>query len=303
MEQNGKSLSMHNDAIWKGTYTHNGMLLKIHENDYTIGYSQLLKADGTAGASVKFGDGVFLDASQNNNRAYAGSPTVLGAIPVFGGIVVREPAIASGYPVKNDEVAPFQKGLLCREGFVEYKKGNLCTASSTMETDIELFGKVFPNFCIWVNKTNGKVYFSPKSTVYYQSGDLMIGRVVASNPDDRTLTVKVTPVLQADTTDIAGATPSITVTSDDITNTEIPFVSSQGIEGDIVVSYKLHSGSTYTVLGTFTPTLNEAGTAFEASIKLEGLTKNTAYDIKVELYSACGLKSDTESNVSTANES
>lgn len=302
MEQNGKSLSMHNDAIWKGTYTHNGMLLKIHENDYTIGYSQLLKADGTAGAVVKFGDGVFLDASQNNNKAYAGAPTVLGAIPVFGGIVVREPALASGYPVKNDEVAPFQKGMLCREGFIEYKKGNVCVTSGAMIENVELFNKVFPNFCIWVNKTNGKVYFTPKATVYYQSGDLMIGRVVATNPDDRTITVKVTPVLQADTTDIAGATPTITVSTSDITNTEIPFVSSQGIEGDIVVSYKLHSASDYTVLGTFTPTLNGAETAFEASIKLEGLTKNTAYDIKVELYSACGMKSDTESNVSTAND-
>ena len=38
MQQSGKTLSMHNEAIWKGTYTHNGMLLKLHENCYTIGY-------------------------------------------------------------------------------------------------------------------------------------------------------------------------------------------------------------------------------------------------------------------------
>lgn len=301
METNGKSLSMHSDSVFKGGVTHNGILKKIHENCFTDGYSMLLKNDGTAGATVKFGNGVFFDASQKNNRVYKGVPTVLGAIPVFAGIVVREPAIASGYPVNNDEIAPYQKGLLCRQGYVEYKHGNVCTGSSTMITDIKLFGKVFPHHCLWVNKTDGSAYFSAKSTVYYQSGDVMVGRVVSVNPDDESITVQVTPSLQADTSDIDGATPTITVTTDDVTNTEIPFVSSQGVEGDIVVSYKLHSGSTYTVLGTFTPVLNEAGTAYEASVKLEGLTKNTAYDIKVELFSACGLKSDTESNVSTAN--
>ena len=48
MVQNGKTLSMHNEAIWKGTFDDNGMLLKIHENAYTIGYSALLSPDGNS---------------------------------------------------------------------------------------------------------------------------------------------------------------------------------------------------------------------------------------------------------------
>ena len=70
MTQNGKTLSMHNGAIWKGTYTNNGMLLKLHENSYTIGYSALLTADGSSAGKVKFGDGVFYDANQKNNKVY-----------------------------------------------------------------------------------------------------------------------------------------------------------------------------------------------------------------------------------------
>ena len=71
MEQNGKSLSMHNKAIWKGTYDDNGMLLKIHENAYTIGYSALLSPDETSAGKVYFGDGVFYDAHQKDNKVFA----------------------------------------------------------------------------------------------------------------------------------------------------------------------------------------------------------------------------------------
>ena len=109
MNQNGKTLSMHNGAIWKGTYTNNGMLLKLHENSYTIGYSALLSPNGASAGKVKFGDGVFYDAHQKNNKVYAGAPTVASAVPKFAGIVVREAGIASGYPAINDEVAEAYK--------------------------------------------------------------------------------------------------------------------------------------------------------------------------------------------------
>lgn len=297
MVQNGKTLSMHNDAIWKGTYTHNGMLLKIHENAYTIGYSALLKADGTEGATAKFGDGVFLDASQNNNRAYVGAPTVAGAIPVFGGIIVREPAIASGYPAINDEIAPFQKGLLVREGFVIYKNGKLCTAAGAFTEKGELFGKVYPNFCIFVNKTNGEVYFSPKSTIAYQSGDIMIGRVVETNPDDKSVTVKVSPVLQADTTDIAGATPTLTLGT--ATNTTMPLVVTQGVVNDVVISYKKHADTDYINVATVTPAWDVDNSNYAAAYTINDLEKNTSYDVKVETFSACGLKSATATKSTT----
>ena len=133
MTQNGKTLSMHNGAIWKGTYTNNGMLLKLHENSYTIGYSALLSPDGASAGKVKFGDGVFYDVHQKNNKVYAGAPTVSEAVPKFAGIVVREAGIASGYPAINDEVADFQKGLIAKEGYIEYKEAYVVTTTSHTE--------------------------------------------------------------------------------------------------------------------------------------------------------------------------
>lgn len=192
MVQNGKTLSMHNGAIWKGTYDDNGMLLKLHENCFTIGYSALLSPDGTSASKVGFGDGVFYDATQKNNRVFAGAPTVPGAAPKFAGIVVREPAIASGYPAINNEVAPFQKGLLCKEGFIEYKK-----AFVAAEADKEILfdnANVVVGTNMYVKASDGAVYFG---TAKNTSADVLAGRIVALNPDDKTVTVYVSPVFEA----------------------------------------------------------------------------------------------------------
>jgi hypothetical protein len=183
---NGKSLSMHNDAIWKGTYTHNGTLLKIHENDYTIGYSALLKPDGSAGSAVKFGDGVFYNAKEKNNKVYVGSPTASGAEPVFAGIVVREPAIASGYPAINDEVSSFQKGLLVKEGYVVYKEA--LVAGGTEAENLYDSDDVVIGVDVNVKASDGTVYFGTAS-----SGDVTVGKVVEINPDDKSVTVYVSP--------------------------------------------------------------------------------------------------------------
>lgn len=183
---NGKSLSMHNEAIWKGTYTHNGTLLKIHENDYTIGYSALLAPDGESAGTVKFGDGVFYDAVEKNNRVYVGAPTTEDAEPVFAGIVVREPAIASGYPVLNDEVSSFQKGLIVKEGFVIYKKANVGGTvvelydSSSVKIGVKMYAK----------SSDGTVYFG---TSKLTNTDVEVGKIVEINPDDKSVTVYVSP--------------------------------------------------------------------------------------------------------------
>ena len=192
MIQNGKTLSMHNEAIWKGTYTHNGMLLKLHENAYTIGYSALLSPDGASAGKVKFGDGVFYDAHQKNNKVYAGAPTVASAVPVFAGIVVREPAIASGYPAINDEVAPYQKGMIVKEGYVEYKEAFVGSGSSKVtlfdDASVTLGTKMY------VKASNGAVYFGSTKGV---ETDALVGKIVSLNPDDKTVTVYVSPVLTA----------------------------------------------------------------------------------------------------------
>ena len=199
MTQNGKTLSMHNGAIWKGTYTNNGMLLKIHENAYTIGYSALLSPDGKSAGKVKFGDGVFYDAHQKNNKAYAGAPKVSNAVPKFAGIVVREPGIASGYPAVNDEVADFQKGLLAKEGYIEYKEAYVVTTAShsALGTKKSVFDNADLSYVLMVSASNGAVYFAQTSSDKVSTSDVLVGKIVGMNPDDKTVTVFVSPAIYA----------------------------------------------------------------------------------------------------------
>lgn len=199
MTQNGKTLSMHNGAIWKGTYTNNGMLLKLHENSYTIGYSALLSPDGTSAGKVKFGDGVFYDAHQKNNKVYAGAPTVASAVAKFAGIVVREPGIASGYPAINDEVADFQKGMIAKEGYIEYKEAYVVTTAShsALGTKKSVFDNVDLGYVMMVSASNGAVYFAQTSSAKVSASDVLVGKIASMNPDDKTVTVYVSPAIYA----------------------------------------------------------------------------------------------------------
>ena len=199
MTQNGKTLSMHNGAIWKGTYTNNGMLLKLHENSYTIGYSALLSPDGASAGKVKFGDGVFYDVHQKNNKVYAGAPTVSNAVPKFAGIVVREPGIASGYPAINDEVADFQKGLIAKEGYIEYKEAYVVTTAShsALGTKKSVFDNVDLSYVLMASASNGSIYFAQTSSDKVSSSDVLVGKIVSMNPDDKTVTVYISPAIYA----------------------------------------------------------------------------------------------------------
>lgn len=199
MTQNGKTLSMNNGAIWKGTYTNNGMLLKLHENSYTIGYSALLSPDGSSAGKVKFGDGVFYDAHQKNNKVYAGAPTVASAVPKFAGIVVREASIASGYPAINDEVADFQKGLLAKEGYIEYKEAYVVTTAShsALGDKKSVFDNVDLGYVLMVSASNGAVYFAQTSSDKVSASDVLVGKIASMNPDDKTVTVYISPAIYA----------------------------------------------------------------------------------------------------------
>ena len=199
MTQNGKTLSMHNGAIWKGTYTNNGMLLKLHENSYTIGYSALLSPDGASAGKVKFGDGVFYDAHQKNNKVYAGAPIVSEAVPKFAGIVVREAGIASGYPAINDEVADFQKGLIAKEGYIEYKEAYVVTTKAHTElgTKKSVFDNVDLSYVLMASASNGSIYFAQTSSDKVSSSDVLVGKIVSMNPDDKTVTVYISPAIYA----------------------------------------------------------------------------------------------------------
>lgn len=190
MLQNGKILSMHNDAVYKGDFSHNGTLLKLHENSYTIGYSALLSKDGTQSGEVKFGDGVFYNAKEKNNRVYAGAPTVEEAVPVFAGIMVREPAIASGYPVLNDEVNGFQHGLIVKEGYVIYKSapvGNGSDKVNVYDSESVTFGT-----SLFIRASDGGAYFGSAKA---DGSDVLAGKVVELNPDDKSVTVYVSPLI------------------------------------------------------------------------------------------------------------
>jgi hypothetical protein len=199
MIQNGKNLSMHNGAIWKGTYTNNGMLLKLHENSYTIGYSALLSPDGTSAGKVEFGDGVFYDAHQKNNKVYAGAPTVASAVPVFAGIIVREAGIASGYPAINNEVAEFQKGMIAKEGYVEYKEAYVVTTAShtALGTKKSVFDNVDLTYVMMVSASNGAVYFAQTASDKVDNDDVVVGKIASMNPDDKTVTVYISPAIYA----------------------------------------------------------------------------------------------------------
>lgn len=199
MTQNGKTLSMHNGAIWKGTYTNNGMLLKLHENSYTIGYSALLSPDEASAGKVKFGDGVFYDAHQKNNKVYAGAPTVASAVPKFAGIVVREAGIASGYPAINDEVADFQKGLLAKEGYIEYKEAYVVTTAShsALGDKKSVFDNVDLGYVLMVSASNGAVYFAQTTSDKVSASDVLVGKIASMNPDDKTVTVYISPAIYA----------------------------------------------------------------------------------------------------------
>lgn len=193
MEQNGKNLSMHNEAIWKGTYDDNGTLLKLHENSYTIGYSALFSPNESSAGKVYFGDGVFYDAHQKNNKVYAGAPTVASAVPVFAGIVVREPAIASGYPAINNQVASFQKGMICKQGFIEYKKAYVVTTAShsALGDKKSVFDNVDLSYVMMVSASNGAVYFAQTASDKVNGSDVVVGKIASMNPDDKTVTVYV----------------------------------------------------------------------------------------------------------------
>ncbi len=195
MTQNGKTLSMHNEAIWKGTFTDNGILKKIHENSFTDGYSALLSPNGQSAGKVYFGDGVFYDAHQKDNKVYVGAPTVSNAVPMFAGIIAREPAIASGYPAINNEVASFQKGLLIKEGYVEYKHAYVVTTAShsALGTKKNVYENAELGYAMVVSASNGAVYFAQTASDLVDNDDVVVGKIVTINPDDKSVTVYLSP--------------------------------------------------------------------------------------------------------------
>lgn len=186
MEQTpGGTITMLGDDRWKGGATHNGTLLKLHENCFTAGYSKLTPLSDVS--NPEFGFGVWYDASLRNNHVFQAMPTGGTTSPVFAGILTRQPGIANGYPTANKEIAPFQRGLLAKEGFLVYKTG---TSGATLND--QHFTDIRVGMYLHCNNLNGRPRFSALATI---TGYTLAGVVVMLNPDDLSWTVNVSTLL------------------------------------------------------------------------------------------------------------
>lgn len=299
-EYNGKPLSMRSDAIYKGNYTHNGTMLNIHDNSYTIGYAKMLTPDGSGYGATKFGNAVFLNGAEHSNVVYAGKPTMTGAIPVFAGIVTREPAYASSYPVKNDEVTGYQNGLLCREGFLIYKKGEVVGAvgaATESFADVELFDYVYMNFCMFADVDTGKVYFSAANTAFKKATDIMVGRVVSINPDDRSVTVKVSPVYMSNNAVVAS---NVAVTAGTPTADSIPVSVVSDVPASVRLEYKTGTGDYVLAKTVATMVFDSTTSKYKLDTVITGLQASTAYTVRAVVLTACGFGEATDTATTTA---
>ena len=177
-EQSGKTLSLHGDPIWKGTYTHNGTLLKLHDYCFTTGYAKLVPVNGV---KVEFGSAVWYNAANQNNTVYAAKPS---SNAVFAGILARNPAIASGYPAANDEIQDFEKALLVKDGYLIYKQAY----KAADDTKTLKFSDIQVGMKMYVRDTNGHITFATSAPASHTA---INGTVVMLNPDDQSWTVKL----------------------------------------------------------------------------------------------------------------
>lgn len=190
MEQSGKTLSLLGNDVWRGGYTHNGTLLKLHDFSLTKGYSQL---NIHTGGKVFFGYGVWYDANDSDNQVY--SRVADTTTPVFAGIVVRQAHIASGYPARNDEVTNDNKGLIAKRGFVVYKKGfapAVLSTGGTVTTPAteQGFSDIQIGMTMFIAEADGKPVFGASGA--YTTGYQAVGKIVSIDPDQQSWTVEIT---------------------------------------------------------------------------------------------------------------
>ena len=185
IEKSGKSLTLSGNNVYKGLATHNGTLLKLHENSFTVGYGDLVPVNATT--PVKFGYGVWYEATEQNNTVYAAAPAGVGDVPIFAGILVRQPHISSGYPAANDTINDWNKALIAKEGYIVYKAfGADANADGILDDG---FDDVQVGYHMYINPANGAPTFAAANTgieTYTKAGT-----IVLMNPDDSSFTVKL----------------------------------------------------------------------------------------------------------------
>lgn len=183
MESFGKTLGISSPEVFRGTATHNGLLKKIHDNSYTTGFSKLVKANDSD--KVGFGFGVFYNTAAktnvvyNNNNSGAYSPA---------GILTFQPHIASGYPAKNDEITSYNRAILAKDGYVEYKKG-FTAGYDEKAAGQQGYDDISVNMNLFINIADGSPFFSANAT---EVGFVCFGRVIEISPETQSWIVKLT---------------------------------------------------------------------------------------------------------------
>jgi len=181
-EESGRNLSLLGNDRWKGSFSHNASLLKLHDFSFTIGYSRLTTATSVP---ALFGFGVWYDGSSRNNAVTTVRPTGTGVRPIFAGILTRQPHIATGYPAKNNQVDNNNKGLIAKDGFLIYKTGFDATGN-----EVQRFDTVEPGMRLCINNLNGRFHFAMTAP----AGHTAVGSVIAMNPDDQSWVVRVSSI-------------------------------------------------------------------------------------------------------------
>ena len=182
IEQSGKTLGLLGNDRWKGGETHNGTLLKLHDNAFTIGYSKLTTP---VGAVAKYGFGVWYDKTDKNNTVYTEKPA--GTDGAFAGILTRQVHIATGYPAKNDQIDEHNKGLIAKDGFMIYKTGyNEAIADPATDED-QTYADVEVGMLLCINDVDGRFHFASVCPADHH----IAGVVIAMNPDDSSWTVRI----------------------------------------------------------------------------------------------------------------
>ena len=175
-ETSGGALSL-KSGQWKGGNTHNGTLKKIHDFSFVEGYSELTHP---IAVTPEFGFGVFEDAADKTNKV---STQVTGlTTPMFGGVLIRSPAMAAGQPAANKSVLPYNKGARAKRGFVVYKSG------FTIAGDAQGWADIAKGMNLFITNANGRPHFASAVTV---TGATLAGKIIAINPDDKSWTVEV----------------------------------------------------------------------------------------------------------------
>jgi hypothetical protein len=62
---------------------------------------------------------------------------------------------------------------------------------------VSTFDNATVGYSMVISSSNGAVYFAPTASDKVANTDVVVGKIVAVNPDDKTVTAYVTPALYA----------------------------------------------------------------------------------------------------------